>query len=139
MRRLRLDPAMLPTVIEEVLRYVSPVQASFRRASRDVRMYDQVIPAGAMVSPWLGSANRDPEAFADADTFSIDRKPGGQIAFGPGIHFCIGALLARLETEVLIATMLAELPGEWAIPDVFSVYPVREMCGLNSLPLTWTG
>jgi cytochrome P450 len=146
--RARLDPAVLPAVIEEVLRYLSPVQAAPRAASRDVTMHGQVIPAGAMVFPWLGSANRDPDEFADPDNFSIQkfsiqrsfpsqRKQGKHLGFGYGIHFCLGAALARLEAEVVVTTMLAALPGQWKVPEVVTAYPAPTMCGLTSLPLRW--
>jgi cytochrome P450 len=137
LQRVRRDPAMLPSVIEEVLRFASPIQAAPKCANRDVTLYDQVIPAGAMVYLWIGSANRDPDVFDDADTFSIDRAPGKHIAFGHGIHFCVGAALARIEAETVLTTMLAELPGEWTVPDNVPIYPAHEMCGLSSLPLTW--
>jgi cytochrome P450 len=133
----RLDPAVLPAVIEEVLRYLSPVQAAPRAASRDVTMHGQVIPAGAMVFPWLGSANRDPDEFADPDNFAINRKQGKHLGFGYGIHFCVGAALARLQTEVVVTTMLAALPGQWKVPEIVTAYPAPTMCGLTSLPLQW--
>ena len=133
-RQARLHPTMSPMFIEEVLRFASPVQVAPRCANREVRMYDQVIPAGNMVYPWLGSANRDPDEFAEPDSFSMDRKQGKQLPFGYGIHFCVGAALARLEAEVVVAaTMLADLPGEWIVPYVVPVYPAHEMCGLSSL------
>jgi cytochrome P450 len=133
--RIRRDPAVLPAVIDEVLRYLSPVQTAPR--ATDITMYDHVIPAGSMVFPWLGAANRDPDEFDEPDTFSIDRKRGKHLAFGHGIHFCLGAALARLETEIVLTTMLARLPGRWDVPDMLRVFPAQEMCGLVSLPLQW--
>src|SRR5829696_1604894 len=133
----RHDPSMLPRIIEEVLRFVAPVQVAPRRANREVRLYDQVIPADSMVFPWLGSANRDPDAFPSPDLFLLDRTEGKHLGFGYGIHFCVGAVLARLETEVVVATMLRELPGPWEVPEMVTVFPAHEMCGLSSLPMTW--
>ncbi|MGH3375898.1 MAG: cytochrome P450 [Actinoallomurus sp.] len=138
MEGARRDPARVRAVIEEVLRYLAPIQAAPRRARREIRLYDQVIPAGAMVHPWLGSANRDPEEFPDPDVFSLDRAQGKHISFGYGIHFCVGASLARLETEVVVTTMLSEFAGAWTIPKMLPIYPAHQMCGLNSLPLTWS-
>lgn len=135
--RARQDPSILPAVIEEVLRLVSPVQVAPRRANREVRLHDQVIPADAMVYPWLGSANRDPAEFPEPDVFALDRNEGKHIGFGHGIHFCVGAALARLETEVVVTTMLDTLPGPWTVPGTAPIYPAHEMCGLSSLPLTW--
>jgi cytochrome P450 len=135
--RARRDAALLPAVVEEVLRWLPPVQAAPRRATRDIHAYDQVIPAGAMVYPWLGSANRDETQFPEPDTFSLNRTRGKAIPFGYGIHFCVGAVLARLEAEVATETMLRALPGPWSVPDVLTVYPAREMCGLSTLPMTW--
>jgi cytochrome P450 len=133
----RRNPSMMPRIIEEVLRFVAPVQVAPRRARRDVKLYDQVIPADSMVYPWLGSANRDPQTFPAPDQFLLDRTAGQHIGFGYGVHFCIGAVLARLETEVVVTTMLRELPGRWEVPDTVTVYPAHEMCGLSSLPMTW--
>jgi cytochrome P450 len=74
----------------------------------------------------------------DPDVFSLDRAKGKHISFGYGIHFCVGASLARLETEVVVTTMLREFAGAWAVPEMFPVYPAHQMCGLSSLPLTWS-
>jgi cytochrome P450 len=137
MEAVRREPAMVRAVIEEVLRLVAPIQAAPRRARRDIRLGDQVIPADAMVHPWLGSANRDPEEFPDPDVFSLDRIRGKHLSFGHGIHFCVGASLARLETEVVVTTMLNEFAGTWTVPELLPVYPAHQMCGLSSLPLTW--
>jgi cytochrome P450 len=138
MEAVRRDPAMTRAVVEEVLRFLAPIQAAPRRARREIRLGGQVIPAGAMVHPWLGSANRDPEEFPDPDVFSLDRAQGKHIGFGYGIHFCVGASLARLETEVVVTTMLNAFTGTWGVPERFPVYPAHQMCGLSSLPLTWS-
>lgn len=108
--RLREPPAMLPAFLEEVLRYRSPVQAAFRVTRRDAELGGRTIPAGRMVLPMIGSANRDPARFANANAFEIARDPNPHLAFGHGIHHCIGAPLARLEGRVA----LAELLREWA-------------------------
>ncbi|WNG46021.1 cytochrome P450 [Archangium minus] len=109
--RLRSTPDLLPSAIEEVLRYRSPVQAMWRMTRRDVSVHDQVIPAGKMVMPIIGSANRDPQRFRDADRFDITRDPNPHIAFGHGIHFCIGAPLARLEARISLSTFLERVRG----------------------------
>ncbi|WNG35591.1 cytochrome P450 [Archangium violaceum] len=109
--RLRSTPDLLPSAIEEVLRYRSPVQAMWRMTRRDISVHDQVIPAGKMVMPIIGSANRDPQRFRDADRFDITRDPNPHIAFGHGIHFCIGAPLARLEARISLSTFLERVRG----------------------------
>jgi cytochrome P450 len=87
-------------MVEEVLRYDSPVQMLFRQAKEDVEISDTQIPKGSVVLPVFASANRDSRQFADGDRFDITRNPQGHVAFGFGIHFCLGASLARLEARV---------------------------------------
>lgn len=103
---LRAVPELLPVAIEEVLRYRSPVQAMFRVTRREVEMDGQVVPAGQMVLAMIGSANRDPACFPEADRFDAGRTPNPHIAFGHGIHFCLGAPLARLEARVALEEVL---------------------------------
>jgi cytochrome P450 len=93
--RLQAAPELLPSAIEEVLRYRSPVQWMPRATRRDVEMHGRVIPAGKLVLPMIGSANRDTQQFPDAGRFDIARDPNPHIAFGHGIHSCLGAPLAR--------------------------------------------
>src|SRR6185437_10998342 len=107
--RLRAAPELLPQAIEEVLRYRSPAQAVFRATRRDVEMGGQVIPAGEFVLAVIGSANRDPRQFPDADRFDITRDPNPHIAFGHGIHFCLGAPLSRLEGRIGLADLLGRV------------------------------
>lgn len=109
--RLRQAPELLPSAIEEIVRYRSPGQMMFREARKDVEMHGQVIPAGRQVLAMIGSANRDPEHFADPDRFDIGRDPNPHLAFGHGVHFCIGAPLARLEARVAIADLVSLLPA----------------------------
>jgi cytochrome P450 len=107
--RLRASPELLPALIEEVLRYRSPVQWMYRVARRDVEMSGQVIPAGKLVLTMIGSANRDPRQFPNPDQFDITRTPNAHIAFGQGIHFCLGAPLARLEATIALTDLLARM------------------------------
>jgi cytochrome P450 len=111
--RLRATPQLLPSAIEEVLRYRSPVQATFRVAMHDVTLHGQTIPARALVLAMIGSANRDPRQFGDAERFDVGREPNLHVAFGHGIHFCVGAPLARLEARVALPMLLEHL-GEFA-------------------------
>ncbi|HVW07551.1 MAG TPA: cytochrome P450 [Bryobacteraceae bacterium] len=103
---LRMDPARLPGAIEEALRFRSPLQWVMRVPRRDVEMNGQTIPAGKLVLAVVGSANRDPKTFPDPDRFNIRREPSAHLAFGHGIHFCLGAALARLETRIAISDLL---------------------------------
>lgn len=104
---LRRDPALLPAAIEEVLRYRTPAQAIFRTTARDVTIGGRVIPAGRLVLAMVGSANRDGRQFPNPNAFDIGRAGNHHIAFGHGIHFCVGSALARLEARIAISALLA--------------------------------
>jgi cytochrome P450 len=104
--RVRRDPARIPALIEEGLRYDGPIQYLFRQATRDVELAGVRIPAGAIVLPLLGSANRDEAQFPHADRFEVSRNTQGHLAFGLGIHFCLGASLARREARVALEELL---------------------------------
>jgi cytochrome P450 len=102
--RRRLD--LVPGAIEEVLRWDAPVQGLFRTTTRDVEIAGARVPEGRKVLALYGSANRDPEVFPDPARFDVDRAPGRHLAFGHGIHFCLGAQLARLEARVVVEALL---------------------------------
>lgn len=104
--RIRAEPALLPSAIEEVLRHRSPVQAVFRKSTRDLEVHGNTIPAGKLVLLMVGAANRDPSVFADPGSFDVGRDPNPHVAFGHGIHFCVGAPLSRLEARVALADFL---------------------------------
>jgi cytochrome P450 PksS len=93
------------TFIEEALRYYPPFPATIRRTTRDVELSGTTIPAGHRLLTLLGSANRDEAAFPSADEFIIDREPNRHLAFGMGIHYCLGAPLARLEGQIAMQTL----------------------------------
>jgi cytochrome P450 len=97
---VRADPTLLPGAIEEVLRFRSPFPRLGRVTRTDVRVGGRDIPAGVLVCPWVGSANRDPARFPDPGRFDITRNTGGHLTFGHGVHFCLGAPLARLEARI---------------------------------------
>jgi cytochrome P450 len=107
---LREHPEAIPQAVEEVLRYEAPVQHTKRTALRDTELLGEPIPEGSTVLVLTGSANRDERRFEEPDAFDVRREPKRHMAFGEGIHHCIGAPLARLEGEVVIETVLAELP-----------------------------
>lgn len=98
-------------VVEEVLRYDPPVQLTLRYALEDAALGDTPTPAGTPVLALIGAANRDPTVFEEPDLFDLDRRPGRHLAFGLGIHFCLGATLARLEGEIALRALAAAAPG----------------------------
>lgn len=106
---LRNQRELIPAAIEEVVRYRSPGQVMFRQTKCDVEMHGRTIPANSFVLVMVGSANRDAEHIPDANRFDITRNPNPHIAFGHGIHFCLGAALARLEGRVALEHLLDEI------------------------------
>ena len=105
--RAQRDPQLVPAVLEETLRYESPVQFVYRVARRDVQLADRAVPAGTVVIAVVGSANRDASQFEDADAFRPGRRAQGQLAFGAGPHACLGSLLARIEAKAALGALLS--------------------------------
>ena len=95
-------PELIPSAIEEQLRHLSPIQSFFRTARTDYAVDGATIPAGARVLLLWGAANRDPREYDDPDTFRAERNPTGHLAFGSGIHLCLGAQLARMEAQAVL-------------------------------------
>ncbi len=110
LRRVARDLARVPDLVEETLRFDAPIQIVFRTATRDVELAGVRIPQGSVVAPLLGSANRDERAFPEPDRFDLERRARGHLAFGLGVHFCLGAALARLEARVALEALVPELP-----------------------------
>jgi cytochrome P450 len=137
--RLRAAPDLLPSAIEEVLRYRSPLQWMPRATRRDVELHGQVIPAGKLVLPLIGSANRDPKQFRDAARFDIARDPNPHIAFGHGIHACLGAALARLEARIALTDFLERVQGfELATAEPWEPRKALGVHGPSRLPIRFT-
>src|SRR5882724_12529392 len=137
--RLHAAPNLLPSAIEEVLRYRSPVQWMPRATRRNVEVHGQVIPAGKLVLPMIGSANRDPRQFRDAGTFDITRDPNPHLAFGHGIHSCLGAPLARLEARIALADFLERIKGfELASDEPWEPRKALHVQGPSRLPISFT-
>ncbi|MCW1970210.1 MAG: cytochrome P450 [Anaerolineae bacterium] len=107
---LRKNPALIPAAFEELLRYDTSVQRSARRVTQDCVIGGRQIRAGQRIVGLLGAANRDPAHFADPDRLEVTRQANKHIAFGFGVHFCLGAPLARLEAPLVLAALLAQLP-----------------------------
>ena len=106
LQRLRDDPALLPTAIEELMRFDSPLQLFERTATEDVEIGGVPVPAGQKIAALLGRANRDPAVFDDPDTLDVGRADNPHISFGAGVHFCIGAPLARVELQASFGALL---------------------------------
>ncbi len=109
--RVHADPALIPNAIEELLRYDSPVQRTARIANTDVDLAGHQVAKGTMVVTALGAANRDPAQFAEPDRLDVTRRDIRHISFGYGIHFCLGAPLARVEGQIALGTLLRRAPG----------------------------
>lgn len=107
---LRETPALMPSAVDEFLRYESPVQLTNRFAAQDMIIAGDTIRRGDNINVFLGAANRDPAVFADPHRLDVQRHPNRHLAFAAGAHFCIGAPLARLEGEVAIAALLSTFP-----------------------------
>jgi cytochrome P450 len=132
---LQANPSLIPAAVEETLRYESPVQMLFRIAREDVEMHGQRIPKGAMVWPVMGSANRDETRYPDPDRFDIARDTSGHLAFGHGIHFCIGAPLARLETRIAMEELLPRLEHAYLAEQPLEYIDAFFLRGLKHLPV----
>jgi len=134
---LRLKRELLPRAIEEMLRYDGPVQSTARFPKTPVEVGGEEIPAGAFAFVVLAAADRDPAQFPEPEKFDITREPNDHVAFGEGIHFCIGAPLARLEAAIAFGATLDRFPqlnledAEFK-PKYKGSYILR---GLESLPM----
>src|SRR5581483_10218187 len=137
MEQLRADPSKMAMAVEELLRYVSPVHTLARRTLQEVTIRGVTIPQDSSVYLLVGAANRDAEKFPDPERLDINRQPGRTLGFGYGIHFCVGAALARMESQVAFETILRRLPvlrmaGE--TPEYRMNYSLR---GLEALPVAF--
>lgn len=134
--RLKQELNLLPLAIEEVLRYRSSIQGIERFTKVETQLGGQTIPAGQMVTVWMGSANRDAAQFERAEEFVVDRDPNPHVAFGNGIHFCLGAPLARLEAAIVLRAVLERLPNLRIDPAAtLEFIPTTTVHGLTSLPV----
>jgi cytochrome P450 len=136
-QQITVDPALASAAVEEALRFDGPGQGLLRIATADITIGDSTIPAGARVLPLIGSANRDRRHWDDPDEFRLDRKPNEHIAFGSGIHFCIGNALARIESSAAIEMLARRLPhlARAGSPTRIASPVLR---GLRSLPVVVT-
>jgi cytochrome P450 len=134
--KLRANPALARNAFEEAVRFESPVQTFFRTTTRPVEIGSVEIGEGEKVLMFLGAANRDPRRWVDPERYDIERKTGGHVGFGSGIHMCVGQLLARLEGEVMLAA-LARKVGSIEIAGPAKRRYNNTLRGLESLPVTF--
>lgn len=136
---IRSDRSLLPGAIEEVLRFASPVQLMIRRVKKDVEVDGMMLTEGQFVMLWIGSANHDESVFEQPDLFHIGRHPNPHIAFGHGIHFCLGAQLARLEARIALNAMLDRFPNyQCDHSKPLKRIQSEFMFGIESLPIILT-
>lgn len=137
LEKLRSDPSLLPSAIEEMLRYEAPSQHTTRVSQQDIRLGDKQVSAGQSVIAMMGAANRDPERFPDPDRFDITRTDNKHLAFGAGAHFCFGAALARIEGQVAFDTILRRMPNLALQEGPLSWRTNLGLRGLVALPLRY--
>jgi cytochrome P450 len=135
MARLRADPSLIPRFIEEVLRYEPPVQASLRVCTEDVVLGGVHLPRGSAVLALQGSATHDERHFPDPERFDIDREGPQNLPFGHGIHFCLGAPLARLEARVALEVLLARVGRMELRTERIDWAPSLTIRGVRTLPV----
>ena len=134
---LKQNSSLMASAVEELLRYESPVQRQLRLAKEDFELEGHRIRKGEIVSPFLGAANRDPAQFPDPDRIDITRTDNRHIAFGYGVHFCVGAPLARLEAPIAFSAMLHRLPNIRLAGEVPEYKPDVTVRGLKALPVAF--
>ena len=136
-QKLLDDRSKIPAAVEELLRYEAPNQYNVRRSMKDVDLHGVTIPEGKPVFLLLGSANRDPEAFTDADTFDIDRDrtEAQNLGFGYGVHSCLGAALARMESAIALDRLLDRMPRYEVMLDECKRVAAQNVAGWSHVPI----
>lgn len=137
-RWLMDNPARASLAVEEALRYEPAFQFVVRVATTDLEIGNQVIRGGQQVFCVLGAANRDPEAFVDPDQFDLQRQPNPHVGFGYGPHFCIGAILARMEAEIAFKSLLRRMHDLKLVSNVPAWRPAFGVRSLEKLPVTFS-
>jgi cytochrome P450 len=142
LQRLQHDPGLMPSAVEELLRFTSPVETATERYAReDVTIAGVTVPRGGLIFAAIASANRDERQFADPDRLDITRTPNRHLSFGLGNHYCLGAALARMEGQIALATLLRRAPRlRLAVePRALRWRPGLVLRGLAALPVTMNG
>ena len=137
MEKLKQEPNIIRTAVEEILRYDSPVQITVRIASDNLEIDNQTIQKGEKMLLCLGSANRDPAKFSNPDLFNILRPENQHLAFGDGIHSCLGAALARAQAEIAINSLVQKLPNLKLASDKLEWRKNIALRGLKTLSVTF--
>jgi cytochrome P450 len=137
MQLLKSRPELMPSAVEEFLRYDCSVQRQLRLAAENFELDGHHIRRGEIVSPFLAAANRDPAKFAHPDRLDITRSDNRHLAFGYGIHFCLGAPLARLEAPIAFSAMLSRLPKLRLAGEALEYKPDVTVRALKALPVAF--
>jgi len=137
MKMLQHDGELIGSAVEELLRFDSPVQKLSRLAISDIEIGGKLIKAGEMVSLCYGAANRDPEQFSNPGQLDITRSDNRHVAFAQGIHYCLGASLARLEGQIAIGTLVNRMPELELASDNLERNPSTVLRGLKALPVSF--
>lgn len=136
--QIRAHPDLIPVAIEEILRYDDPAQAFFRTTTQGVTIGGQTMPEGTLLLLVYGSANRDEDQFPDPTSFQLQRTPNRHLAFGYGVHFCVGAALARLEGRIAFEILARRLPHLRLVPEQSPAHvPTLMFRGYRSLAMEW--
>lgn len=138
MQKLREQPKLIASAIEEMMRYDNPVQISYRSAAADVELGGKLIRKGQLVNSILGAGNRDPEHYAEPDRFDITREEGRHLGLGLGIHFCLGAPLLRLEAQIAFSTLLRRFPQLYLATESLEWQEHPIFRGVKSLPVVFS-
>ena len=137
LQKLWQDPSLVESAVEEILRYAGPVQATARVATEDVQIDGQPVKKGQLVFIIVAAANRDPAHFPDPEKLDITRRNNHHVAFGSGIHSCLGQPLARLEARIAFDTLARRIPNPRLAIDEVEWGPSFILRGLKSLPITF--
>jgi len=137
LKRLRADASLIPTAVEEILRWTCPLTNAMRTVTRDVELRGRSVRAGERVVIWLPSGNRDEEAFPDAERFDVGRTPNAHLSFGYGEHFCLGSHLARLEIRVLLDEIVKRLPDVQLDGEIERICS-NQLAGIKHMPIKYS-
>lgn len=135
-RRVRADPGLVESAIEEVLRFETPLQVIHRIATADILVEGHPVPAGTRLTLLLGAANRDPARFKDPDSFDVGRTDNRHLAFGFGLHGCLGVSIARPWAQATLRELISRIPEMLPAGD-FTLRPIRAFRGFDVLPVRW--
>jgi len=136
-QKLREQPALVSSAVEEMMRYDNPVQIAYRSAAADVEIGGKYIRSGQLINSVLAAGNRDPERYSDPDRFDIARDEGRHLGLGLGIHFCLGAPLLRLEAQIAFETLLRRFPELRLATDTWEWQELPIFRGVKSLPVAF--